>query len=208
MGFYSRRPWWLLGQVATDLFMVGWTILWWFAGRAVDRTMTATASPARETAAATRTLADQVRQVAEQAAQVPLVGDRLRQPLDGAAGTLAEVIAAADRQVVTIERAATLLGWLVFLIPVVILLVIWLPSRIRFFQRARAAQRFIDARADLDLFALRAMVAQPMHVLAKISDDPVAAWRRGDRQVINALAAVELRRNGLHPPASLTNTPP
>ena len=36
-----------------------------------------------------------------------------------------------------------------------------------------------------------------MHVIAKISDDPVAAWRRGDRQVINALAAVELRRSGL-----------
>ena len=93
-----------------------------------------------------------------------------------------------------------LLGWLVFLIPVVLLLVLWLPARIRFFLRARAAQRFLDADADLDLFALRAMVVQPMHVIAKISDDPVAAWRRGDKEVIHALAAIELRRSGLVPP--------
>jgi hypothetical protein len=83
---------------------------------------------------------------------------------------------------------------------VVILLVIWLPLRVRFVRRARAAQVFIDAQADLDLFALRAMVGQPMHVISKISDDPVAAWRRGDRDVIRALADVELRRTGLRPP--------
>ena len=88
-----------------------------------------------------------------------------------------------------------------FLIPVLIVLLIWLPARIRFFLRARAARRFLDAQADLDLFALRAMVAQPMHVIARISDDPVAAWRRGDRDVIRALAAIELRQSGLNPPA-------
>ncbi len=44
------------------------------------------------------------------------------------------------------------------------------------------------------------MTSQPMHVLARISDDPVAAWRRGDQQVIDALAEVELRRNGLRLP--------
>ena len=72
----------------------------------------------------------------------------------------------------SIERVGLLLGWLVFLIPVVILVVIWLPARIRFFLRARAAQQFLDSEADLDLFALRAMVVQPMHVIAKISDGP------------------------------------
>jgi hypothetical protein len=37
-------------------------------------------------------------------------------------------------------------------------------------------------------------------VLAGVSDDPVRAWREGDRQVIDALAAIELRRNGLRLP--------
>ena len=66
----------------------------------------------------------------------------------------------------------------------------------RFFRQARASQQFLDASADLDLFALRAMASQPLHVLAGVSDDPVRAWREGDRTVIDALAEIELRRNG------------
>ena len=141
-----------------------------------------------------------MRAAAEQTGRVPGIGAELRKPFDEAVGSLQGVIAAAEGQVASVERAGLLLGWLVFLIPVILLLLIWLPARIRFFLRARAAQRFLDADADLDLFALRAMVVQPMHVIAKISDDPVAAWRRGDRDVIRALAAVELRRSGLDPP--------
>jgi hypothetical protein len=62
---------------------------------------------------------------------------------------------------------------------------------------------FLDSSADLDLFALRAMASQPMHVLAAISPDPVAAWRSGDRAVITRLAEVELHRSGLNLPPAL-----
>ncbi len=80
---------------------------------------------------------------------------------------------------------------------------IWLPGRIRFARRASAAPKFIDHAADLDLFALRAMANQPLHVLARLSDDPAAAWRRGDPDVIHRLATVELRSVGLRPPARM-----
>ena len=100
-------------------------------------------------------------------------------------------------------RLALLVGWLVFLIPVTIVVAFWLPRRIRFYRQARASQVFLDALADLDLFALRAMAAQPHYVLAEISDDPVKAWRSGDRAVINQLAELELRRNGLQLPDTL-----
>ena len=52
------------------------------------------------------------------------------------------------------------------------------------------------------------MATQPMHVLAAISDDPVAAWRGGERAVINALAAVELRDSGLAMPERLSRPGP
>ena len=81
-----------------------------------------------------------------------------------------------------------------------LLVAVWLPRRIRFYRLAKAAQHFLDEGADLDLFALRAMATQPMHVLAGISRDPVAAWRAGDRSVIDRLAEVELRRSGLRMP--------
>lgn len=190
----------MLSQFVADLFVAVWVVLWWSVARTTERTVDAIATPARSSGDAARDLRDQMREAGEQTGRIPGIGADLRKPFDGAVGSLQGVIDAADEQVATVERAGLLLGWLVFLIPVVIVLLIWLPARIRFFLRARAAQRFIDAQADLDLFALRAMVAQPMHVIAKISDDPVAAWRRGDPDVIRALAAVELRQSGLNLP--------
>ena len=85
-------------------------------------------------------------------------------------------------------------------IPVLVALLGYVPLRLRFARRAGAARRFVDAGADLELFALRAMANQPMHRLAKVSDDPVSAWRSGDRAVVRALATLELRDVGLRPP--------
>jgi hypothetical protein len=113
------------------------------------------------------------------------------------------LITSANEQVASIERLALIVGWLVFLIPATIVVAFWLPRRIRFYRQARASQIFLDALPDLDLFALRAMAAQPLYVLAEISDDPVKAWRSGDREVINKLAEVELKRDGLRLPESL-----
>ena len=66
------------------------------------------------------------------------------------------------------------------LIPILIALAVYVPPRVRFVRRAAAGQRFLDSAADLDLFALRAMTNQPLHVLARISPDP-AAGRGGAR---------------------------
>jgi hypothetical protein len=48
------------------------------------------------------------------------------------------------------------------------------------------------------------MTHQPLHVLARIDDDPAGAWRRGDAWVIDRLAGLELRSAGLRPPDRLT----
>lgn len=99
-----------------------------------------------------------------------------------------------------VEQLAYLLAGVTIALPVLFAVLIWLPRRIRFSRRATAAQRFIDSAADLDLFALRALANQPMHKLAKISDDPVTAWRERDSTVIAQLATLELRSNGIKPP--------
>ncbi|MGI3785559.1 MAG: hypothetical protein ACRYG2_32840 [Janthinobacterium lividum] len=200
MRIYAQRRGQLAGQLAGDVAVLVWTVLWAVVGFVVDGAVAALAGPARETARTARDLAGQLGDAATSAAQVPGLGDQLRRPFDAASGSLGDLVATADRQVVIIERLAAVTGWLVFLIPVTTVLLVWLPRRVRFVRRARAAQRFIDAQADLDLFALRAMAHQPMHVLAAISDDPVGAWRSGDRRVIDALAEVELRDAGLSLP--------
>ena len=200
MRIYAQRRGQLASQLAGDLAVLVWTVVWAVVGFAVSGAVAALAGPARETARTARDLAAQFGDAATGAAQVPGLGEQLRRPFDAASGSLGDLVATADRQAATIERLATVSGWLVFGIPVATVLVVWLPRRVRFVRRARAAQRFIDGAADLDLFALRAMANQPMHVLAAISDDPVRAWRSGDRRVIDALADVELRQVGLSMP--------
>ena len=200
MRIYAQRRGQLAGQLAGDVAVLVWTVVWAVVAFAVSGAVAALAGPARETARTARDLAGQFGDAATQAAQVPGLGEQLRRPFDAASGSLGDLVATADRQAATIERLATISGWLVFLIPVATVLLVWLPRRVRFVRRARAAQRFIDGAPDLDLFALRALANQPMHVLAAISDDPVRAWRAGDRRVIDALAEAELRQAGLSLP--------
>lgn len=201
MGIYARQPRRLLGQIATDLMVVGWVVAWWLLGGFVRDSIASIAAPARETVAATQRMSTELRDAGTQASQLPGIGDQLRRPFDSAAQALSGLRDSAEQQVASIEQLATVVGWLVFVIPVAVVLARWLPGRVRFFLRARAAQRFLDSTADLDLFALRALATQPMQVLARISDDPVKAWRTGDSAVISQLAEVELRRSGLRLPA-------
>jgi len=203
MGIYAKRPAKMIGQLVGDGFVVLWAIGWAIVAIFVHRVIDVLATPARETARTAMRLAENFRQAAAEAAKVPVAGEQMRRPLDAAAGTLGNLIDSANDQVVSIERLALIVGWLVFLIPVATVIAFWLPRRIRFYRQARASQVFLDSLADLDLFALRAMAAQPLYVLAEISDDPVQAWRSGDREVINKLAEVELKRNGLQLPATL-----
>jgi hypothetical protein len=203
MGIYAQRPGRLAGQLLGDVLVLVWTVAWAVVGVVVDRTVSQLAGPARQTAETAGRLSSSFSDAANQAAQVPGLGEQLRRPFDSASGSMGDLIATADRTVDAVNRIAALMGWLAFLIPVTLLVAVWLPRRIRFYRLARAAQGFLDERADLDLFALRAMATQPMHVLARISPDPVGAWRSGDRAVIDQLADVELRRSGLRMPASM-----
>lgn len=203
MGFYAQHPGRLAGQMLGDVLVLLWTVAWGVVGIVVDRTVSSLAGPARQTAETAGRISSNFSDAADQAAQVPGLGEQLRRPFDSASGSLGDLIATADRTVEAVNRIAALMGWLAFLIPVTLLVAFWLPRRIRFYRLARAAHAFLDDRADLDLFALRAMATQPMHVLARISPDPVGAWRSGDRAVIDQLADVELRRSGLRMPAAL-----
>jgi hypothetical protein len=203
MGIYAKRPGKMVGQIFGDGFVLLGTAGWAAVGIFVHRVIEVLAIPARETAEAAVRLAENFREASGEAAKVPVAGEQLRRPFDAASATLGNLITAANDQVASIERLALIVGWLVFLIPVTIVAAFWLPRRIRFYRQARASQVFLDAVPDLDLFALRAMAAQPLYVLGEISDDPVKAWRSGDRAVINQLAELELRRNGLRLPDSL-----
>ncbi len=200
MVLYASSPVRRARQVAADLLFLVWIFAAVRAGQAVHQATLRLAEPGRQLEAAGRDIGTNLRSAAEQVGALPLVGGDLRGALDRTAASAGTLVSAGQEQQSAVGRLAVLLGVLIAVVPILLALGLWLPARVRFIRRAGAAQRFLDADADLDLFALRAMAHQPLHVLARISDDPAGAWRRGDPAVVRELAVLELRSVGLRPP--------
>ena len=122
-----------------------------------------------------------------------------RAPFERASGASDSLAEAGRNQVAAVEQLALWLGVSIAAIPILIAGAIHLPIRWRFARRATAGARFIDTADDLDLFALRALTRQPMHVLARVSDDPAGAWRDRDPDIVRALAELELASATIRP---------
>lgn len=200
MSFYARRPGRLASQLVGDAFVAVWAIGWWFGSRFVDGTIRAIAEPARQTQRITSDLARQTTEAAAQAAGVPVVGAQLRQPFDGIAGRIGDLSASASDQVAQVERVATVLGWLAFLVPVLLVALWWVPRRLAFVARSRELAQLAASPEGNELLALRALANQPLGSLRQVASDPVAAWRTGDAAVMTRLADLELASAGLGRP--------
>lgn len=187
-------------QVVGDLAVVAWVWIWISIARTVHDATLGLATPGRKIDSSASDLAERLRDAGKTVANVPLVGDNVRTPFDGAGKAASGLSEAGRQQVAAVGSLAHWLGLAVALIPILMLLWFYLPPRIAFIRRATAGRRFLDSGADLDLFALRAMAHQPLHVLGRIDSDPAGAWRRGDSEVIDQLARLELRSVGLQVP--------
>lgn len=207
MVLYASAPTRRTLQVLGDVTFVFWLVVWVVIGGMVHEATMELAEPGRRTEAVGVSLADDFREAGDAVEDIPLVGDEVRTPFDKAAGS-ADGLADAGRSMISgVERLAFWLRLAVTAIPILIVALFYLPLRYRFVRRATAGQRFIDAAPDLDLFALRALAHQPMHVLARVDDDPAGAWRRRDPAVTLRLAELELRSSGLRLPKALESDP-
>ncbi len=200
MKLYSDIPARRATQVVADVGMVLWVVLWVRVAQRVHETTMELAGPGRDLAGAGSSFRGTMTSAGDGVDDLPLLEDRVATPFRSAAGVGSEIEQVGNDLVAAVERVALLLAITTAMVPVLIVGAFWLVQRLRFVRRAGAAQRFIDAAPDLDLFALRAMANQPMPRLAKVSDDPAGAWRRGELDVIHALALLELRESGLRPP--------
>jgi hypothetical protein len=200
MKLYADQMSLFLRQLLLDCLVVGWVFFWAWMGHAVHDGTLALADPGHQIQSSATSLGDSLRDAGDRLSDVPVIGGGVSTPFDQASEATDSLAGAGDAEVVAVEKLANWLGWSIALIPILVVLGLYLPGRIRFVRNAGAGQRFIDADPDLRLFALRAMTHQPMHVLAKVSDDPVTAWQLNDRDVVRALAEIELREAGLVPP--------
>ena len=202
MKLYADSPLRRTRQLTADLLFVLWVVAWVWIGSAVHDGTMALAEPGRQTAESATSMASGLSDAGAELDDVPLIEDGIATPFEEAAGASERLADAGRSSVSAVEDLALWLGLSIALIPVLVVAAVHLPRRWRFAREAGAGARFVDAREDLDLFALRALAHQPMHVLGRISDDPAGDWRRGDRDVVRALAAIELRDVGLRVPVS------
>lgn len=207
MTWYSEIPARRTRQTLGDAWLVLWSALWiWAALRLYDLIMKL-AAPGLAVADGATDLSGRFTSAGEAVGGVPLIGDALQSPFDGMASASDSIAAAGQTAADAVGVLARFLAIALAVLGIATWAMFWVPIRVAFIRRATAAKRFIDSTDDLDLFALRALTRQPIHVLARISDDPAGAWRRGDQQVITALASLELRSEGLRVPASLSGSP-
>ncbi|MFL6002145.1 MAG: hypothetical protein ACJ72P_04980 [Nocardioides sp.] len=200
MKLYADTPARATRQVLADVLFLLWLLMWVMAGNAVHDATLELAGPGRQTQDSATSLAESMQDAGDALDDVPIVGDSARAPFDQAAEASGALADAGQAEVEAVEGLAFWLRLAVTLIPILVIGALFVPVRWRFVREATAGQRFVDAEADLQLFALRAMSNQPMHQLARVSADPVGAWQRGDRDVVHALAKLEMRSLGLKPP--------
>lgn len=199
MTWYSEIPARRTRQIAGDIWLIAWSALWiWAALRLYDLVMNL-AAPGLAVSSSATDLASRFDDAGTALGGVPLVGGALQAPFDGMGGAAIAIADAGQASADAVGLLARFLAVALAVLGIASWAMVWVPIRVAFIRRATAARRFLDSTEDLDLFALRAMARQPLHLLAKISDDPAGAWRRGDQRVIGELAALELRAEGLRP---------
>ena len=128
---------------------------------------------------------------------VPLIGGGISAPFttaSSAGGTLAD---AGSSWQTGVEHLATLVGWTVACLVVLVVLVGWVRPRIVGAMRRAAVARLATSSSSLDLLALRALATRPAKAVTALGDDVVAAWRQGDDDTIRRLAALELKASGV-----------
>jgi hypothetical protein len=185
-------------QHVADALVALWVLLWLWVGNAVHDAVQLLAVPGRELEEAGNGLASGLTRAAERADDLPVAGGALRSPLDAAADAGSGLAGAGVAQQEAVATLALVLAVVLAGLPIGLALLVWLPRRLRWAGNARAA---VTLRDDLDLLALRAAATQPLTALAALGPEPVGRWRRGDAGAAQQLAALELSRLGLRPPA-------
>jgi hypothetical protein len=197
---YADRPVIAVRQLLTDLLVVAWVGAWIWAAVKLHDLVEQLAVPGQKVEGAGRGLADNLADAANKVDNVPGAGNALANPFDRAAEAARALADAGRQQQEVVGDLALALALALLVFPLGLVLFGWLPLRVRWMRRAGAATALRAGPAGRDLLALRALTNQPLRRLAALGPDVAAAWRDADPSTVDALAALELRGLGLHPP--------
>jgi hypothetical protein len=194
---YADRAGTSLRQIATDLIVVAWLAFWVWASIWVYGKVSNLAVPGQKIENAGTGMASGLSEAGHKVGSVPAVGGSLSAPFDTAAGAANALADAGRAQQAAVHNLAIALVALVLVVPLGLVLLGYLPLRLRWMRRAALALALRQRATGRDLLALRALTRQPLRRLLAIHPDPATAWRDHDTKALNSLAALELRTLGL-----------
>lgn len=200
MQLYAQHPTIRARQLAADLGLVAWLVLWVLVARLVHGAVLLLAAPGQAVEDLGRSVSGNMSSAASAARDVPLVGDQLSGPFRSLAHAGNSVRGAGQSAQDAVGTLAAVLAVVLVVLPVGWLLLRWLPWRLGWLREARAARRLLDGTADLELLAARALATAPLPRLAALPAGTGAAWRAGEPAAVRSLAALELGRLGLRLP--------
>jgi hypothetical protein len=212
MQLYAQHPVQHTRQLAADVGMLAWVLLWLLVARTVHAAVLVLAEPGRAVEDLGTSVAGNMASAAGVAEDVPLVGDELAAPFEALARAGGSVTGAGRAAQDAVGTLATVLAVVLVVLPVGWLLLRWLPWRLRWAREAGAARALLRGTPDLHVLAARALATAPLPRLAALPAGTGAAWQAGDPAAVRALADLELRRLGLRlpdtgGPGSRTGTP-
>lgn len=200
MRLYADRPDRRALQLAADVGLLLWALLWVLVARVVHGAVLVLAEPGVAVEDLGRSISDSMDSAAGVAGDVPVVGDDLAVPFESLGEAGGGVTGAGQAVQDAVATLAGVLAVVLVVLPVGWLLWRWLPWRLRWAREAGAAARLAAAGEDLELLAARAVATAPLTRLAALPAGTGAAWRAGDPAAVRALAGLELQRLGLQPP--------
>jgi hypothetical protein len=199
MKIYADLPGAGLRQFLTDLVVLAWVAFWIWAAVLVYDRVSRLAVPGQRIEEAGNGMSKGLSDAGNRLDNLPAVGDDLAAPFDAAAGGANSLAHAGQAQQDAIHNLAIALVVLVLVVPISLVVLGWLPLRVRWIRRASLAASLRSRPSGRDLLALRALTHQPLRRLVRIHPDPATAWRDGEERAMESLAALELRTLGLRP---------
>jgi hypothetical protein len=194
---YADRVPTAVRQLLTDICIVIWVYLWIRAALWVHEMVLKLGVPGEKLQSSGTSLADNLADAGGKVGRVPLVGDQLVKPFNGAADAARSLADAGRQQQAIVDQMALVLAIFAVAVPLALVLFLWLPLRLRWMRRAAVASSVRSEPAGRDLLALRALASQPLNELAKLGPDIAQSWRNGDAAALDALAGLELKKLGL-----------
>lgn len=168
MQLYAHSPIVRTRQVAVDVGMLAWLVLWIVVARVVHKAVLVLAEPGQAVEGLGRSVAGNMNSAADAADGVPLVGNELAKPFGALADAGNSVSGAGQSAQHAVATLATVLAIVLVVLPVGWLLLRWLPARARYAQEAGAAMRLLSGTPDLEILAARALATAPLPRLAAL----------------------------------------